>query len=108
MSNNNCFNPSGCNYLLACAGRQECKWNGKKWFPRDGADDARPFELVDQPLRLKYYAQGSVVDAGVARFDEEWYDAWLRHMMVDNDFIFFLTVATTDVFKNEWTKSQGL
>lgn len=55
-------------------------------------------------MRLKYYFNGHVTDAGPARFgSQEWYDNWLNSMVYGNDaMIFFLVVETTDVFEKEW------
>lgn len=61
------------------------------------------FDLIDQPMRVKYYFNGRVTDAGPAKFDEEWFDRWLASMVNETDvIIFFLTVETTDVFEKEW------
>lgn len=60
-------------------------------------------ELLDQPMRMKYYFNGRVTDAGPAKFDEEWYDRWLASMVTESDeIIFFLVTDTTDVFEKEW------
>lgn len=62
-------------------------------------------ELVDQPMRLKYYNPElrSITDAGPARLETGWYDGWLDYMLgIDRRFIFFFVVETTDVFEKEW------
>ena len=59
-------------------------------------------KLLDQPMRMKYYFNGRVADAGPAKFEEEWYDRWLASMVNENDEpIFFLVTETTDVFEKE-------
>lgn len=60
------------------------------------------FELLDVPMRLKYYFNGRVTDAGPARFNESWYDDWLASMVKVDVIIFFLVTETTDVFEKEW------
>jgi hypothetical protein len=60
-------------------------------------------ELLDVPMRMKYYFKGRVVDIGAARFDEKWYTSWLNSMVNEHtNIIFFLVTETTDVFEKEW------
>lgn len=58
------------------------------------------FDLIDVPMRMKYYFNGKVIDAGPVKLDEEYYNNWLASMTTNNDFmIFFLVAETTDVFE---------
>lgn len=68
-------------------------------------------ELIDQPMRAKYmppYAK-KPIDCGPVRFEEDWYDEWLDAMIkVDEDYIFFLVMETTDVFEKEWNFNEAV
>lgn len=61
------------------------------------------FELRDVPMRLKYCTpNGEVVDAGPAKFEEDWFNQWLQTMLrPGSKLIFFLMIESTDVFEKE-------
>lgn len=48
-------------------------------------------------MRLKYYLDGRVLEAGTTKFHESWYDDWLQTMLEGSEAIWFIVEDSTDV-----------